>query len=124
MAASVLAAVVAKLAGLGLPAKATLGVGVALGAVGALPAAGVVGPPDEVVVDVGGTTDDVGSEAGASDLGGSVADDARDGGVDGQEVSARAHERNAERAAERDAARRERAVERDAARAERDAERD
>lgn len=39
----------------------------------------------------------------AAQFGQSVAEDARDGGVDGQEIAGRAHARNAERAAARDA---------------------
>lgn len=39
----------------------------------------------------------------AAEFGQSVAEDARDGGVDGQEIAERAHARNAERAAARDA---------------------
>ena len=54
-----------------------------------------------------GTTDEGAADEGeaqppaASDFGRSVSADARDGGVDGQEIRARAHERNALRAAER-----------------------
>lgn len=147
MAVPVLAGVLAHLAALSVPAKAALGVGVALGAVAAVPVVEEV-TADEVVVDAGsgasgtGAVDDGGQDVGdtpedglladdvpaepeadvapdgvdepdedgkdlpaASDFGQSVAADARDGGVDGQEIRARAHERNAQRAAERAAER-------------------
>ncbi len=129
-----IAAAVAKLTALSLPAKATgLGIAVALGATGGVAAYAADAPETEPdVVDVTeaeppaadpvddaddaddtGDVDDVdGDEDGTDDgdaperdlpdaaqFGQSVAADARDGGVDGQEISERAHDRNEARRA-------------------------
>lgn len=127
------AAAVAKLTALSLPAKATgLGIAVALGATGGVAAYAADQPEaDPGVVDVteaeptidpaddadapdedaDGVVDGDGDDAAedgeaperdlpaAAEFGQSVAADARDGGVDGQEIRERAHERNAERRA-------------------------
>lgn len=148
MAVPVLAGVLAHLAALSVPAKATLGVGVALGAVAAVPVVeevtaqdvvedgtGVLDPDatgdgtvdapladgdapepgDDVADDEVDEADEDGRDLpAASDFGQSVAADARDGGVDGQEIRARAHERNALRAAERAAERAEERADDDA----------
>ena len=134
MSTTTLAAVVAKLAGLGLPAKAA-GVAVAVAAIGGVPAGAhavtsddapaVVDPtsdpasaptdepttptptPSDSPTDVpteeptDDPTDDPTDEPtgkdlpAASDFGQSVAADARDGGVDGQEISERARQKSA-----------------------------
>lgn len=125
------AAAVAKLGALSLPAKATgLGIAVALGATGGVAAyaADADGTEPEVVdvteaeptadpvADDADDTDvrdgDEGAEDGTDDgdaperdlpeaaqFGQSVAADARDGGVDGQEIRERAHDRNEARRA-------------------------
>lgn len=131
---SVLAGVVAKLAALTVPAKASAaGIAVAISVTGGMAVHAVAAEPEtpevtdttgDVVDDAtdGTVVDDVadgdvdgeddgdaeGTDDGdtkdlpdAADFGQSVAADARDGGVDGQEISERARERNAERAADR-----------------------
>lgn len=133
-----MAAAVAKLAALSLPAKATgLGLAVALGATGGVAAyaADADGTETEVVdvteaeptadpvaddaddaddpADADAANGDEGTEDGedpaveapgrdlpdAAQFGQSVAADARDGGVDGQEIRERAHDRNEARRA-------------------------
>jgi len=116
MSTTALAAVLAKLAGLGTAAKATVGLAVAAGAVGA--AAGVPMTVHEIA-NVGGEqvvvsttdqptrdvtadptaepTDDATSIPGAQEaerFGAEVSTQARTGGVDGQQIAAAAHERN------------------------------
>lgn len=101
-----IAAVVAKLAALSLPAKATTaGIAVALGATGGVVAHAATAEPvdDGAVVEETSTTtvpEDV-SLPEASSFGQSVAEDARDGGVDGQTIAERARQRIAEQVRQR-----------------------
>lgn len=97
-----LAAVVAKLAGLGVAAKTAAVATVAVASVGAAGAGGALPEPAQDRVariiervtpfeapDSGDTENEPNENA---DFGQSVSDDARDGGVDGQEISERAKE--------------------------------
>ena len=130
MSTTALAAVLAKLAGLGSAAKATVGLAVAAGAVGAasgVPIAAhelanvggeqvVVSTTDRPTYDVTADptveptddatepADDATTTPGAQEaerFGAMVSTQARNGGVDGQQVAAAAHERNQLRAENR-----------------------
>ena len=85
----------AKLAGLGLAAKVALGLGIAAAATSAAGAAGVLpGPAQSAFADVVQTVTPLQVPDGHSDFGKRVSDDAKDGGVDGQEISSEAKQLN------------------------------
>ena len=118
---SIVAAVLAKVAAISIPVKATaVGLAVAVGATTGVVAHAAVTPPDpdlvpestQEVVDVGEEaeepagqdTEDPGDERPtlpeAASFGQSVAADARDGGVIGPDIAERAHARAEERRAD------------------------
>ncbi len=90
-----LGALAAKLAGLGFAAKAALGLAVAAAATSAAGAAGVLpGPAQNAFADVVETVTPLQVPDGHSDFGTRVSTDAKDGGVDGQEISSEAKQLN------------------------------
>lgn len=86
---NIFVAVLAKLAALSIPAKATaLGIAVALGATGGVVAQARVGQPEPEAGTV--VTDPIGEAPEAAAFGQSVAENARNGGVIGPETAAQA----------------------------------